>query len=148
LVCSGGTAIVVHPSVPVSSLDDLIRLARAQPGKLSYGTSGIAGAGHMAAELLQIAAQMKMVHVAYKGGAPAMTDLLGGHIPLLFASMGTAVPYIKSGKIKALASPPAAACLPYRTCRRSRSSAFRDSRRWSGSRSSGRRSCRRRWSRS
>jgi len=87
----------------VNSLDDLIRLARTQPGKLSYGTSGVAGAGHMAAELLQIAAQMKMVHVAYKGGAPAMTDLLGGHIPLLFASMGTAVPYIKSGKIKALA---------------------------------------------
>ena len=102
-VCSGGTAIVVHPSLPVNSLDDLIRLARAQPDKLSYGTSGVAGAGHMAAELLQIAAGIKMVHVAYKGGAPAMTDLLGGHIPLLFASMGTAVPYIKSGKIKALA---------------------------------------------
>src|SRR3989441_7972512 len=102
-VCSGGTAIVVHPSVAVNSLDDLIRLARAQPGKLSYGTSGVAGAGHMAAELLQIAAQMKMVHVAYKGGGPAMTDLLGGHIPLLFASMGTAVSHIKSGKIKGLA---------------------------------------------
>jgi tripartite-type tricarboxylate transporter receptor subunit TctC len=103
LICSGGTAIVAHPSLPVDSLDDLIRLARAQPGMLSYGTSGVAGAGHMAAELLQIAAQMKMVHVAYKGGAPAMTDLLGGHIPLLFASLGTAVPHVKSGKIKALA---------------------------------------------
>ena len=103
LVCAGGTAIVGHPSLPASSLADLLRLARSQPGKLSYGTSGVAGAGHMAAELLQIAAQMELVHVAYKGGGPAMTDLLGGHIPLLFASMGTAVPHVRSGRIKAFA---------------------------------------------
>jgi tripartite-type tricarboxylate transporter receptor subunit TctC len=103
LVCAGGTAIVGHPSVPANSLAELVRLARSQPGKLSYGTSGVAGAGHMAAELLQIAAQVQLVHVAYKGGGPAMTDLLGGHIPLLFASMGTAVPHVKSGRIKAFA---------------------------------------------
>jgi tripartite-type tricarboxylate transporter receptor subunit TctC len=103
LVCAGGTAIVGHPSVPASSLAELLRLAKSQPGKFSYGTSGVAGAGHMAAELLQIAAQVQLVHVAYKGGGPAMTDLLGGHIPLLFASMGTAVPHIKSGRIKAFA---------------------------------------------
>ena len=103
LICAGGTAIVAHPSVPANSLAELIALAKKQPGKLSYGTSGVAGAGHMAAELLQIAAQIQMVHVAYKGGGPAMTDLIGGHVPVLFASMGTAVPHIKSGKIKALA---------------------------------------------
>jgi tripartite-type tricarboxylate transporter receptor subunit TctC len=103
LVCGGGTAIVAHPSIPATSLEELIRLAKAQPGKLSYGTSGIAGAGHMAAELLQMATQTKLTHVAYKGGGPAMTDLLGGHIPLLFSSMGTAVPHIKSGKAKAFA---------------------------------------------
>src|SRR5688572_29339931 len=103
LICAGGTAIVAHPSVPANSLAELLQLAKSQPGKLSYGTSGVAGAGHMAAELLQIAAQVQLVHVAYKGGGPAMTDLLGGHVPVLFASMGTAVPHIRSGKIKALA---------------------------------------------
>jgi tripartite-type tricarboxylate transporter receptor subunit TctC len=103
LICAGGTAIVAHPSVPSNSLAELLQLARSQPGRLSYGTSGVAGAGHMAAELLQIAAQVQLVHVAYKGGGPAMTDLLGGHVPVLFASMGTAVPHIRSGKIKALA---------------------------------------------
>ena len=103
LICAGGTAIVAHPSVPANSLAELIRLARTQPGKLSYGTSGVAGAGHMAAELLQIAAQIQMVHIVYKGGGPAMTDLLGGHVPVLFASMATAVPHIKSGKIKGFA---------------------------------------------
>jgi tripartite-type tricarboxylate transporter receptor subunit TctC len=103
LICAGGTAIVAHPSVPANSLAELLKLARTQPGKLSYGTSGVAGAGHMAAELLQIAAQVQMVHIVYKGGGPAMTDLLGGHVPVLFASMATAVPHIKSGKIKGLA---------------------------------------------
>ena len=103
LVCAGGTAIVAHPSLPAKTLDELIKLAKAQPGKLSYGTSGVAGAGHMAAELLQIAAQIQMVHIAYKGGGPAMVDLLGGHVPLLFASMATAVPHVKSGKIRGLA---------------------------------------------
>lgn len=103
LICGGGTAIVAHPSVPANSLAELIKLAKSQPGKWSYGTSGVAGAGHMAAELLQIATQMQMVHIVYKGGGPAMTDLLGGHVPLLFSSMATAVPHIKSGKIKGLA---------------------------------------------
>ena len=103
LICAGGTAIVAHPSVPANSLAELLKLARTQPGKLSYGTSGVAGAGHMAAELLQIAAQVQMVHIVYKGGGPAMTDLLGGHVPVLFSSMATAVPHIRSGKIKGLA---------------------------------------------
>jgi len=103
LVCAGGTAIVAHPSVPANTLAEFLRLAKSQPGKLSYGTSGVAGAGHMAAELLQLAAQVQLVHVAYKGGGPAMTDLLGGHVPVLFSSMGTAVPHIKSGRIKAFA---------------------------------------------
>ena len=103
LICAGGTAIVAHPAFPANSLHDLVRLAKANPGKISYGTSGVAGAGHMAAELLQLAAQLRMVHIVYKGGGPAMTDLLGGHVPVLFASMGTAVPHIKSGKIKGLA---------------------------------------------
>jgi tripartite-type tricarboxylate transporter receptor subunit TctC len=103
LICAGGTAIVAHPSVPANSLHEMLKLAKSLPSKLTYGTSGVAGAGHMAAELLQLATQVQMVHIAYKGGGPAMTDLLGGHVPVLFASMGTAVPHIKSGKIKAFA---------------------------------------------
>ena len=103
LVCAGGTAIVAHPSFPASTLEEMIRIAKAEPGKISYGTSGVAGAGHMAAELLQLATQIQMAHIVYKGGGPAMTDLLGAHVPVLFASLGTAVPYIKSGKIKGLA---------------------------------------------
>ena len=84
LICAGGTAVVAHPSFPANSLHELIRIAKAEPGKISYGTSGIAGAGHMAAELLQLATQIQMVHIVYKGGGPAMTDLLGAHIPVLF----------------------------------------------------------------
>jgi tripartite-type tricarboxylate transporter receptor subunit TctC len=103
LVCAGGTAVVAHPSFPANSLHELVRIAKAEPGKISYGTSGFAGAGHMAVELLQIATQIQMVHVVYKGGGPAMIDLLGGHVPVLFASMGTAVPHVRSGKIKGLA---------------------------------------------
>lgn len=103
MICAGGTAIVAHPSLPANSLAEMLQLAKTQPGKLSYGTSGVAGAGHMAAELLQIAAQVQMVHIVYKGGGPAMTDLLGGHVPVLFASMATAVPHVKSGKIKGFA---------------------------------------------
>src|SRR5262245_49199957 len=103
MICAGGTAIVAHPSTPANSLAEMIQLAKAQPGKLSYGTSGVAGAGHMAAELLQLTTQIQMVHIVYKGGGPAMTDLLGGHVPVLFASMATAVPHVKSGKIKGFA---------------------------------------------
>ena len=103
LVNVGGSAIVAHPSVPVNSLAELIRLAKSQPGKFSYGTSGVGGAGHLAGELFKSITQTDLVHVAYKGGAPAMTDLMGGQIPLLFSSMATAVPHIKSGRIKGLA---------------------------------------------
>jgi tripartite-type tricarboxylate transporter receptor subunit TctC len=114
LVCAGGTILVAHPSVPAANLEDLVRLARAKPGSLSYGTSGVGGAGHLAGELFKTVTRTDLVHVPYKGGGPAITELLGGQLPLLFSSMGTAVPYVKAGKIKALGvtSPDRASVLP------------------------------------
>lgn len=103
IACSGGTALVAHPSVTANNLEELLRLIRAKPGGMTYGTSGIGGAGHLAGELFQSMTRTEMVHVPYKGGGPAMVELLGGQVPLLFASMPTAVPHIKSGKIKVLA---------------------------------------------
>jgi tripartite-type tricarboxylate transporter receptor subunit TctC len=95
--------LVVHPSVPANSLADFIRLANAKPGSVNYGSSGIGNIGHLSGELLRMMAKVDIVHVPYKGGAPAMTDLLGGQIAAIFATPVTAGPYIKAGKIRALA---------------------------------------------
>jgi tripartite-type tricarboxylate transporter receptor subunit TctC len=96
--------IVVHPSVPATTLAQYIRLANAKPGGMTYGTSGIGGAGHLAGELLRMLAKADLTHVPYKGGGPAMADLLGGQIPSLFASAASAVPHVKAGKIRAIAT--------------------------------------------
>jgi tripartite-type tricarboxylate transporter receptor subunit TctC len=114
MVCAGGTLLVAHPSVPANSVQELIAMAKEKPGTLSYGTSGIGGAGHLAAELLQSISGAQMIHVPYKGGSQAVTDLVGGQIPLLFSSMATAIPYVQSKKIKALAVtyPSRASALP------------------------------------
>ena len=95
--------LVVHPSVPAKSVGEFVKMAAAKPGEVTYGSSGIGGAGHLAGELLGMVASVKMIHVPYKGGAPAMADLLGGQIMSIFSAPPTAVPYIKAGKIRALA---------------------------------------------
>ena len=100
---SGSNVLVVHPSVPAKSVKDLIALAKAQPGKLSYGSSGAGNAGHLAGELFNGMAGIKMVHIPYKGGAPAMVDLLAGQIQLIFSSAPTAVPQVRNNKIRGLA---------------------------------------------
>ena len=102
MAVTGGVALVAHPSFSADNVPQLIALLKAKPGVYAYGTSGIGGPGHLAAELFKAMSGTEIVHVPYKGGAPAMIDLVGGQVPLLFASMGTAVPYIQSGKIKAL----------------------------------------------
>ena len=102
LACGGGAMVVVHPSVPASNVQELVKLAKAKPGFYSYGTSGIGGAGHLAAELLQSMTGIELVHVPYKGGSQAAVELMGGQIPLLFSSMGTAVPHVATGKMKPL----------------------------------------------
>jgi len=96
--------LVVHPSVPAHSLAEYVKLANAKPGTMTYGTSGIGGAGHLAGELFRMVAKADITHVPYKGGGPAMADLLGGQIPSVFASAASAVPHVKAGKIRALAT--------------------------------------------
>jgi len=100
--------LVVNPSVPATTLAEFVNLARAKPGTVGYGTSGIGTTGHLAGELFRMMAKAEIVHVPYKGGGPAMTDLLGGQIPSGFASAPSALPQIKAGKIRALATTGAA----------------------------------------
>ncbi len=95
--------LVVHPSLPVRSVKDLIAYAKANPTRLNFGSSGVGHADHLAGELFKSLAGVNMEHVAYKGGAPAMTELLGGNIEIIFATLSTAVPYMKSGRIRTIA---------------------------------------------
>jgi len=95
--------LVVHPSLPVKTVAELIAYGKANPKKLSFGSSGPGSAHHLAGELFNERAGIDMVHVPYKGGGPAMTDLLGNSIPVLFASLATARPHIESGKVRAIA---------------------------------------------
>lgn len=93
----------VNPSVPVKSLPEFIALAKDRKGKLNYASSGNGQAGHLAMELLKTLAIFDAVHVPYKGGAPAMVDLIAGHVDAFIASPPAALPHIKSGRVKALA---------------------------------------------
>jgi tripartite-type tricarboxylate transporter receptor subunit TctC len=103
-VGSTPAVLVVHPSVPVKSMKELIALARQRPGELNYGSTGIGGFGHMCAELFASMTNTRMTHVSYKGSAPALTDLVGGHIQVLFNSAIVTVPHITAGKVRALAT--------------------------------------------
>jgi len=95
--------VVVNPSVPARSVKELIALARSKPGMLNFGSSGTGGSNHLAGELFNAMAGVKMVHVPYKGNAPALTDLVGGHVDLVFNGLTSAYPLIKGGKIRPLA---------------------------------------------
>ena len=94
-------ALAAHPSGP-ASVRELIEQARASPGKLSYGSSGIGSPMHLAGELLRESAKIDIVHVPYKGAGPAITDLLGGQIPLAFVSLASVMGHVKAGKLRAL----------------------------------------------
>jgi tripartite-type tricarboxylate transporter receptor subunit TctC len=96
--------IVVHPSVPANTLAEFVKLARDKPGTITYGSSGIGGAGHLAGELLKMMAKIDLVHVPYKGGGPAMQGLLGGEIAAYFATPVAAGAHVKAGKARALAT--------------------------------------------
>jgi tripartite-type tricarboxylate transporter receptor subunit TctC len=95
--------VVVNPGVPANSIKELIALARSKPGSLNFGSSGSGGSNHLAGELFNAMAGVKMVHIPYKGNAPALTDLVGGHVDLVFNGLTSALPLIKSGKLRALA---------------------------------------------
>jgi tripartite-type tricarboxylate transporter receptor subunit TctC len=103
LLATGPNVLVVNPNFEVKTLGDLIKLAKAQPGKLSYGSNGNGTSGHLAMEMLKQAAGLDMQHVPYKGGGPAMTDLIGGQIPMLFTNQDTALQHVRTGKIRAVA---------------------------------------------
>ena len=95
--------LVVHPSVPVATTRDLIELAKAQPGRITYASSGFGSAPHMAGELFQYVTKVKMSHVPYKGGGLAYVDLLGGHVQLFFGSIASALPHVQGNKLKGIA---------------------------------------------
>jgi len=95
--------LVAHPSVQVNTVAELIALDKRAPGKLSFGSSGNGGGTHLAGELFNMKAGTHLQHIPYKGSAPAMTDLLGGQVQLMFSDAPTALPQIKAGKVKALA---------------------------------------------
>jgi len=102
-VARGPYVIVVHPSLPVRTTRELIALARARPGQIIYGSSGQGAIVHLTTELFLYMAGVKMTHVPYKGGGPAMTDLLAGHIQLVFATAPVGLPQAKAGRLRALA---------------------------------------------
>ena len=104
LVLEAEGLLVVHPSVPAHSVAELIALARARPGAISFASAGTGTASHLAGELFKAMAKIDMIHVPYKGNVPAITDLLAGETSLLFATMPTALPHAKSGKLRALAT--------------------------------------------
>ncbi len=95
--------LVVNPSVPAKSVQELIAYAKANPGKLAYGSAGNGSTEHLSAELFKSMTGVDMVHIPYKGGAPMMADLLGGQIQLAIETSGSAAPHIKAGKVRALA---------------------------------------------
>lgn len=96
-------ALIANPSLPADNVKELVALARAKPGALSYGSAGVGASGHLAAELLNSAEGVQIVHVPYKGGAPALADLVAGRIQVMFLSVSLSAPQVKQGRIKALA---------------------------------------------
>jgi tripartite-type tricarboxylate transporter receptor subunit TctC len=103
LIMEAEGLLVVHPSVPVKSVKELLALAKARPGQLSYASAGYGTASHLSGELFKSMAKVDMVHVPYKGNVPAITDLLTGQTSLLFATMPTVLPQVQAGRLKALA---------------------------------------------
>jgi len=95
--------LVVHPSVPANNVQELIALAKANPGKLNYASVGTGSPGHIAGELFKIKTGVDIVHIPYKGGGPAVVDTIGGQVQLLFVSMPAAWQHVKAGKLKAIA---------------------------------------------
>jgi tripartite-type tricarboxylate transporter receptor subunit TctC len=103
VIAEAPSVLVVHPSLPVRSVQELVALARANSGKLSYGSAGAGSALHMAAELFKVLSRTDITHIPYKGSAPALVDLLGGQIHMMFDSFPSAIPHVRSGKLRALA---------------------------------------------
>jgi tripartite-type tricarboxylate transporter receptor subunit TctC len=95
--------LIVHPSVPVKSVKELIELAKSKPGDLNFASSGVGTSLHLSGELFNSMAGVKLVHVPYKGSSPALADLLGGQVKIMFDNLPTALPHVKAGKLRPLA---------------------------------------------
>lgn len=103
LVASAPVAVVVNPAAPIKSIQDLIAQARANPDKLAFGSAGSGTPGHLTGEMFAAATGVKLQHVPYKGSAPAVTDLLGNQIPMMFDPLQSVIPHVRAGKLRALA---------------------------------------------
>jgi len=97
-------ALIVHPSVPVKNVKELIALAKKRPGELNYGSSGVGGFGHICGELFNLMTGTKMTHIPYKSSAPSLTDLIAGNIQVLFNNLISTTPFVKTGRVRALAT--------------------------------------------
>jgi tripartite-type tricarboxylate transporter receptor subunit TctC len=95
--------LAAHPSLPVRSVRDLVNLARANPGRLDFASGSTGSASHLAGEMLKVAAGIDMVHVPFKGGGPAIQDLLAGQIPMMFENLPSILPHVQSGRLRGLA---------------------------------------------
>ena len=102
-IATSPNVLTAHPSVQAKSLQELIALAKAKPGTVNFASTGVASVGHLTGELLNNLAGIRMTHVPYKGSGQAVTDILGGHVQVMFSGFSAAMPHIKSGKIRALA---------------------------------------------
>src|SRR5688572_17118850 len=103
LVGTTPPVLLAHPSLPVKSVKELVALARAKPGALSYASIGNGTPHHFAGELMKVTFKIDMVHVPYKGAAPALIDIIGGHVPIGLTAPTTAIPHVKAGRLRALA---------------------------------------------
>jgi tripartite-type tricarboxylate transporter receptor subunit TctC len=103
LVAAVPNVLVVHPSVPANSVAELVAYGKANPGKLNFASSGSGTSIHLAGELFKVSTGLTMQHVPYKGSAPALTDLVGGQVQLMFDNLPSALPHIKAGRLRALA---------------------------------------------
>ena len=103
LCVKGANVLSVHPSLPAKNLRELIALAKSNPGKLNYASSGLGSSNMMAGELLKLMAGVNIVHVPYKGNSPALTDTIGGQVEMLFSGVPALLPHIKSGRLRAIA---------------------------------------------
>ena len=99
----GPSVLVINPSIPANNVAELVAYAKANPGKINFGSPGVGSTGHLAAELFKAMAGVDLVHVPYRGAAPAMTDLIGGHVQVLFDSMVSVLPHVQAGRVRALA---------------------------------------------
>ena len=102
MVGEASSLAVVHPSVPIKSVKEMVDYAKANPGKLNYGSGGTGGFSHLITALFDLLAGTRMTHIPYKGTGPALTDLLGGQLQVIFGSTPSTAPHVKSGKLRAV----------------------------------------------